>query len=167
MDEHSDEASRQKVIDLIKDIDYALFTTFALDAAAMHSRPMAYRSVEGDGDLWFFTKRDSRKAKEIAADPRTLVAFSDSKNQNFVSLTGTSRIVTDRATVKERWLEIYRTWFPGGPDDEDIVLIRVEPERAEYWDTPSSAMVYAYGYIKAVVTGKPAKPGDVGAVSFD
>ena len=154
MQEQSDQASRQKVIDLIKDVDYAVFGTRSGDGQTMHARPMAYRSIEAGGDLWFFTKRQSRKVKEI------------SKNQVFVSLTGTSHVVTDRAKVKELWTELYRTWFPGGWDDEDVVVIRVEPEHAEYWDTPSSAMVYAYGYVKAVVTGKPAKPGDVGAVRF-
>ena len=166
MDEQSDEAARQKVIKLIKDVDYAVFGTRSVDGQTLHARPMAYRSVEADGDLWFFTKRQSRKVDEISGNSHTLVCFADPKNQVFVSITGTSHVVTDRAKVKELWTELYRTWFPGGPDDEEVVVIRVEPEHAEYWDTPSSTMVYAYGYLKAVVTGKPAKPGDVGAVKF-
>ena len=166
MEEQSDQASRQKVVDLIKHVDYAVFGTRSVGGQTLHARPMAYRSVEADGDLWFFTKRQSRKVEEISSDPHTLVCFADPKNQVFVSMTGTSHVVSDRAKVKELWTELYRTWFPGGPDDEEVVVIRVEPEHAEYWDTPSSAMVYAYGYVKAVVTGKPAKPGDVGAVRF-
>ena len=51
--------------------------------------------------------------------------------------------------------------------DPNIVLIRVHVDHAEYWDVPSSVMVHAYGYLKAVTTGKPAHPGDVGAVRFD
>ena len=74
--------------------------------------------------------------------------------------------MADRAKVKALWNEIYRAWFPGGPEDDNVVLIRVEAERAEYWDTPTSALVYAFGYVKAVVTGKPARAGDVGKVEF-
>lgn len=167
MEERSDAASKQKVIDLIKDVDYAMFTTRGASDGTMHARPMAYSAVEGDGDLWFFTKHDSRKVQEIKADPHTLVCFSDPKSQTYVTITGESHLVTERSKVKELWKEPYRTWFPGGPDDSNIILVRVRPQHAEYWDTPSSLMVYAYGYVKAAVTGKPAKPGDVGAVRFD
>ena len=166
MHENTDKASRDKILALIKDIDYAVLTTRTADEGPMHARPMAYRSVDDDGSFWFFTKRDSRKVAELEADPETMLTFADTKEHNFVSVSGKSHIVSDRTQVKERWTEIYRTWFPGGPEDPNIVLIRVDAEHAEYWDTPSSVMIYAYGYLKAVVTGKPAKPGDVGAVSF-
>jgi len=42
----------------------------------------------------------------------------------------------------------------------------VNAEHAEYWDNPTSVMVYAVGYVKAVTTGKPAKAGDVGVVEL-
>lgn len=166
MQEQTDENARKKVIALIADMDYAVVATHAPDGA-MHARPMAYRSVEPDGDLWFLTKLDSRKVQELKANPKTLVSFADPKNQNFVSITGTSEIVTGRPKVREVWSEIYRAWFPGGPEDDNVVAIRVRADHAEYWDTPSGVMVYAYGYLKAVTTGKPAKAGDVGAVSFE
>ena len=165
MDKEMD-AGREKVLELIDGIDYAVFTTRGSDGAPLHARPMAYRKVEGDGDLWFFTKKDSRKVKELSADPQTLVSFADPGRQTFVSITGRSEVVADRAKVKALWNEIYRAWFPGGPEDDNVVLIRVEAERAEYWDTPTSALVYAFGYVKAVVTGKPARAGDVGKVEF-
>ena len=165
MDNDTD-AGRKKVLELIDGIDYAVFTTRGSDGAPLHARPMAYRKVEGDGDLWFFTKKDSRKVEEISADPQTLVSFADPSHQTFVSITGRSTVVADRARVKALWNEIYRAWFPGGPEDDNVVLIRVEAEHAEYWDTPNSALVYAFGYVKAVVTGKPARAGDVGKVEF-
>ncbi len=167
MQEKTDDASKKKVLDLIKDVDYALLGTRAGGGGPMHARPMAFRAGEFDGTLWFFTKKDSRKVRELSANPETLLCFADPKHQNYVSCTGKSDIVADRAKVKELWVEIYRAWFPKGPDDDNIVLIRVTVEHAEYWDTPSSVMVHAYGYLKAVTTGQPAKPGEVGAVSFE
>lgn len=160
------DAGRRKVLELIKSIDYAVFTTRGSDDAPLHARPMAYRSVEGDADLWFFSKKDSRKAKEIEADPQVLVSFADPRAQHFVSLTGRADIITDRTVVREKWSEIYRAWFPGGPDDEQVVAIRVRAEHAEYWDTPTSALVYAFGYVKAITTGKPSHAGDIGEVEL-
>ncbi|MCW6510267.1 pyridoxamine 5'-phosphate oxidase family protein [Lichenifustis flavocetrariae] len=161
-----DVAGRRKVLELIEGMDYALFITRGRDGAPLHARPMAYRSVEGDGDLWFFTKKDSRKVKEVETDPQILVSFADPKQQHFVSINGRAEIVADRATVTKNWSEIYRAWFPGGPSDENVVMIRVHAERAEYWDTPTSALVYAFGYLKAVATGQPARAGEIGTVDL-
>ena len=166
MREKTDQESKDKVLDLIKDINYALVGTRGLGDGPMHARPMAHRAAEFDGNLWFFTKNDSRKVAELRANPETLLCFADSKGQNYVSMTGEGEVVTDRAKVKDMWAEIYRTWFPNGPDDPNIVLIRVRVDHAEYWDAPSSLMVHAYGYLKARTTGKPPAPGDVGAVKF-
>ena len=161
-----DDASRRKVLELIKGIPYALLTTRSAEGAPLHARPMAYRSVEDDGDLWFFTKKDSRKVKELTADSHVLVAFSDPSQQHFVTITGRSTIVEDRGVVKARWSEIYRAWFPGGPDDPNVVALRIASEQAEYWDTPTSAIVFAFGYVKAVVTGQPSRAGELGKVKL-
>ena len=164
MENQDDEAGRRKVLELVEGVDYALFTTRAADGAPLHARPMAYRKVEDDGDLWFFSKKDSRKVEELTAEPRVLVTFADPRKQHFVSITGRAEVVAERAKVEALWSEIYRAWFPDGPKDDNVVLIRVQAERAEYWDTPTSAMVYAFGYLKAVATGKPAHAGEVGVV---
>ena len=166
MTDQDTDAGRRKVLELVGSIDYALFTTRGDDGAPLHARPMAYRKVEDDGDLWFFTKKSSRKVEELTADPQVLVSFADPKKQHFVSITGRAEVVADRPKVEALWNEIYRTWFPGGPKDDNVVLIRVRAEHAEYWDTPTSAMVYAFGYIKAVATGKPSHAGEVGVIEL-
>ena len=164
MDEHDEEAGRRKVSELIGGIDYALFTTQGIGGDPLHARPMALRKAEDNGDLWFFSKRDSRKAKELTADPQVLVTFADPKKQHFVTVAGRAEIVADRTKVEAMWSEVYRAWFPDGAKDDNVVLIRVKAQQAEYWDTPTSAMVYAFGYIKAVTTGKPSRAGEVGKV---
>ena len=166
MSDQDAEAGRRKVLELVESIDYALFTTRSAEGAPLHARPMAYRKVEGDGDLWFFTKKDSRKVEELTSDPQVLVSFADPKKQHFVSITGRAEVVAERAKVESLWNEIYRTWFPGGPRDDNVVLIRVRAEHAEYWDTPTSVATYAFGYIKAVATGKASHAGEVGTVEL-
>src|SRR3546814_4736602 len=51
-------------------------------------------------------------------------------------------------------------WFPKGLDDPDLALLRVAVEKAEYWDSPSAAMTYLYGYAKSRLTGRPPKGGE-------
>ena len=163
---NDEDAGRLKVMTLVKSMDYAIFTTRSVEGAALHARPMAYRSIEGDAELWFFSKKSSRKAEEIEAQPDVLISFADPRAQHFVSISGRAEIISDRGIVESRWSEIYRAWFPGGPSDENVIAIRVTAEHAEYWDTPTSAMVYAFGYLKAIATGKPHRAGDIGRVDF-
>jgi hypothetical protein len=41
-----------------------------------------------------------------------------------------------------------------------IALLQVEVEKAEYWDSPSSTVVHLVGFVKALATGKPYRPGE-------
>ncbi len=150
---------RQKVWELIKDIRIALMVTTG-DGGQMRGRPMAAMNKDFDGTLWFASREGAPKLGEIADNTHVLLAYSEPKSQNYVSVAGNATLTRDSAKVKALWSEPMRVWFPKGPDDPDIVLIRVDVESAEYWDAPSSAWVYAIGYAKARLTGEP--PRDVG-----
>ena len=162
MEVRHDADAKAKVHEMISKSRIAMMATY--DAAGnAHSRPMA--AVEHGGDtLWFFTRDESRKVSELARDPRVLLDYADEGGQNYVSLVGRARTTQDAARAKELWSEPLRTWFPDGPEDPHIALIEVEVDSAEYWDSPSSAMVHAYGYVKARLTGEPPAPGDVAQV---
>ncbi len=150
---------RDKVWALIKDIKIALMVTTGTDTH-LHGRPMAAMNKTFEGELWFASRDDTPKLEEIAKAPQVLLAYSEPKSQNYVSLSGSAKIVHDKAKVHELWTEASRVWFPKGPDDPDLALICVTVESAEYWDAPSSAWVYAKGYAKARLTGE--SPHDVG-----
>ena len=154
-----------KVWDLIKDIRIAMFVTQD-SAGKLSARPMSAVNDEFSGSLWFMTAGDSPKLEDVRASPDVLVAYSEPKNQNYVSARGKAEIVKDKTKVKELWSEMDRVWFPRGPDESDIALIRVEVESAEYWDAPSATMVYVYGYAKARLTGRPPDIGENKSVAF-
>ncbi len=154
---------RKKVHALIKDIRVTMMASTAPEGF-LHARPMVAQHREADSDLWFFTDRHSEKIPEIRADPRVALAYAEPSDQNYVSISGTASVIEDRAKIKELWSEPMRTWFPKGPDDPDIALIKVNAERAQFWDSPSSTFVYAYGYVKARLTGERPKPGEEGKV---
>jgi general stress protein 26 len=154
--ESTSATDRQKVWELIKDIKIALMVT-GNRGGRLHGRPMAAMNKEFDGDLWFASRDDAPKLDEIEDNTNVLLAYSEPKTQNYVSVSGTARIVRDPATVRTLWSEPMRVWFPKGPDDPQIALIRVSVESAEYWDAPSSTFVYAFGYAKARLTGEPPK----------
>jgi general stress protein 26 len=97
--------------------------------------------VEFDGDVWFFSDRDSRKVKEIAKDPRVLVSFAEAERGVWLALEGRASIVTDPAKKRELWLAELERWFENGPEDESVVLIKVSAERAEHWGSAGDGVV--------------------------
>ena len=165
METRTDAASKQKVWDLIKDIQVAMLASDD-GGGTMRARSMVAQQQSFDGELWFFSWANSPKMDEIRRNQRVLLTYADPSNQNYVSINGTADVVRDRNKIRELWSEGLRTWFPKGSDDPNIALIRVEVDAAEYWDSPSSTMVHAYGYIKAQLTGEPPNPGENKRVQF-
>ena len=170
MELRTDEAAKKKVHEMISKAKFGMLGTYDAQGNA-HSRPMVAVHQgdvdEGEGDeLWFFTRAESRKVDEIGRDPRVLVDYADDGSQNYVSVVGRAEIVADRARIEALWQEPLRTWFPDGTDDPQARLVKVTADSVEYWDSPSSAMVHAYGYVKARMTGEPPSPGDVAHVKM-
>lgn len=155
-----------KLQSLIKDAKVAMVATRA-EGGRLHARPMvAAKTAFEDRALWFFTDRRSRKVDEAEDDDRVLLTYADWDSQSYVAIEGRAELVDDRARIDALWSEGVRTWFPKGKDDPNIVLFKVTVESAEYWDAPNSTMVQAYGYLKAVTTGKRPHPGETGRVLF-
>jgi general stress protein 26 len=162
----NEDEMRVKVREMIKDIQVAIMVTTTPEGR-MHGRPMRAQKPDADGKtLWFFTKDDSPKVDEIEGDPRVLLGYSDTKSQDFVSISGRARIVRDKEMNKTLWTEDLRTWLPEGPEGDGVALIAVEIEGAEYWDAVASTVAFAFGYAKAAVTGKPADTSENAKVSF-
>ena len=157
--DRSDRAAKDKVMEMIKDLNIAMLSTRGPDGK-FHSRPMAASDATFEGTLYFLTDIESGKIHDLETDPETVITFSDHGKQKYVALRGHGEILRDRAAIKDHWTSAARAWFPKGQDDPSIALIKVEIEEAEYWDAPSAKMVVLYAYAKALVTGQ--KPGNVG-----
>ena len=151
-DHRAHDPESKKLYELIKDVRIAMMTTQD-DDGTLNSRPMYCHDADEHGDLWFFTRLSTPKVVEISKDSQINLAYSNPDKQHYVSVAGKAEIVRDKAKVKEFWTEGLRTWFPNGPEDPQVALIRVHPEKGEFWDSPSSTVVHLYGYVKARLTG--------------
>lgn len=160
MSDLSREEALSTLRDLVGDARVAMLTTLDDDGAPW-SRPMGLQQPEDfDGTLFFFTRADSEKVEHIGRNSKVGIAFAQPGDQEYVAMAGTASVLNDRAKIEELWSAPVRAWFPDGPEDPNLRLIRVDVDRAEYWDSPSSAVVHAYGLAKAALTGEPAD--DVG-----
>jgi len=149
----------QKLIDKIKDIDVAMMTT-ADEDGSLRSRPMRNMQIKEDGVIWFFTGYESAKSHELQNDSHVNLSYAKPGDQLYVSVSGRATLSKDKAKIDELWNPAMKAWFPEGKDDPNIGLIKVTIDKAEYWDSPSSAMVHLYGVVKAAITGERADPGE-------
>ena len=126
--------SISQVAKMMRDLDFCMLTTNA-EGGQLRSRPMSNNGeVEFDGDVWFFSAAESRKVAEIEVDPSVELSYSDPDRFLFISMSGTAVIVRDVAKKRELWIEDLERWFEDGPDDEEVVLIKVTPSVVAYWN---------------------------------
>jgi general stress protein 26 len=128
----------KKLHELIKDIDYGMFTTVD-DDGSLHSYPMSKSGeINSEATLWFFTYAASHKVTEIEHHDQVNVSFSSPEQQRYVSISGTSNLVKDHNKMRELWKPELQTWFPKGLDEPNIALIQVNVNEVNYWDSTSS-----------------------------
>lgn len=140
--------------DLIKSVDTAMLTTVTPEGLV--SRPMKTQEVEFDGDLWFFTKKETDKYKEILHGQDVNVAYT---GKSYVSIRGRAEIIEDNSKKEELWNKAYEKFMQTTVDDPNLVLIKVNPEAAEYWETGSITKQVAFFYKR--MTGQDAESVDM------
>ncbi|MEU8243766.1 pyridoxamine 5'-phosphate oxidase family protein [Actinoplanes missouriensis] len=156
----TEQEQRDKVRKMVADARICMVTTMTEDGRHV-SRPMALQEVEFDGDLWFFTYSDSDLVEQIGRHPQVNVAFSDPKQQNWISIAGAASQVANRAKAEELWSAPLKAWFPDGLDTPNLTLVKVSADTAEYWEAAhSSKVITLLGYAKAAVTGKTPDAGE-------
>ncbi len=90
--------------------------------------------------------------RDILARPRVGLTFSS--RAAWVSLHGTATVVDDRDRLAELWTTFAEAWLPGGPDDSNATLLRVDLEGGEYWDTPGGTVASLISLAKTKLTGE-------------
>jgi general stress protein 26 len=121
----------------------------------LHARPVETLGVDPDQTLWFFTGWSSPKVAELQQDFRVSLTYADPAQHAYVAVSGTAALLRDPARARKLWTVEQRAYYPQGPDDPGLALLRVRIEHCEYWLTPTR-IGYLVAAAKAAVTGKAA-----------
>ncbi len=152
--ESGEDRARRRAVEIAQDARVCMLTSTA-DDGALHARPMTPQQVSDELVAWFFISRSSEQAADIGARRRVNKCFDGSSD--WLSVAGSATLVDDRRLVEEMWDPVVEGWFPGGPNDPDLVLLRVDAESAEYWKSPGGRAASLLSYVTASVTGKPMR----------
>ncbi len=119
-----------------------------------HAIPMnAQLDKDAEGAFWFFTTKDNR----LAPGGMAMSQFVSKGHEMFACIHGTLTAETDRAVLDKLWNNSVETWYDGGKDDSNLLLLRYDLDDAEIW----TADMGAKGYFK-MLTGITMKRGEAG-----
>ncbi len=149
----------KKIKEMVEQTQTCFFCSAVVTGESNGDRPMSVMQVDDEGQLWFLSARDSRKNQELAIDPSVKLYFQGSKHADFMQLSGTAAITTDREKIKELWSPIAKTWFTEGVEDPRISVIKVTPSQGYYWDTKHGLAVAGVKMLVGAVLKKTMDDG--------
>ena len=86
---------------------------------------------DADSEIWFFTTKDNHLAQMGPA----IVTYAGKDNQIFARVEGTLTEETSRERLDKQWSKIVEAWFPGGKDDPNLIMLRMDLAKAEIWNS--------------------------------
>jgi general stress protein 26 len=111
-------ASPFVMLEMDSDRDGAAPMTVQLDKDARHA-------------IWFFTSKTGGYAK---MGPAT-ASFSAKGHDLFARFNGELVEETSRERLDMQWSKMVEAWFPGGKDDPNLLMLRMELDQAKIWDS--------------------------------
>ncbi len=147
-----DDDPRTTLTELLPDFRFAMVTTTDGDGK-LTSRPLTVQEAEFDGDLWFIVGRGSSVVEHVRSRPG--VGVSLSTNDAWVSLAGDAEVVDDLGRLRDFWSNAVDAWFPEGPEDPEVTLLRVGAVSGQYWSSAGGRIATLVGLVKSKLTGEP------------
>lgn len=121
---------------------------------SLSSRPMTPLAMDASGSLWFMASRRTLHALLGDANvgvPASL-AFLDHDKSDYVCVRGRARGVDDDKRKGDLWSAAARPWF-SGPNDPDLLLLEMRPDRADLWDGPDNAATQLLAMTASIAVG--------------
>lgn len=127
------------------------------DGEGLEGRPFTAFADQDAGKIYFMTGADGTAVKQVEADERVFLTFGDKAKNDFVTIEGDGVVTNDRAKIEELWNPWAEAFFDG-PEDPNIRIISVAPDRARYWEAPN-AVAATFAMLGGVISGKPPEMG--------
>ena len=160
----SDQGNVDRIWEVIEKARVCMMSTQFADG--LRVRPMEALPERHDNVICFLTDRRGLREDEIEVSPEVYLTFVYPEENVYLALTGEAFVINDRdcaVRLGDRQLD---GWL-SGPDDPNLMIIRVELWRAEMWDGPANCAVADFQFAKARLFGIKANLGDSEKVSVE
>lgn len=160
---HNEEAVA-KLKEMVSDIRTCMLITSG-KSGSDSTRPMAVVDTDHLGNIWFFTNKQSNKVKDIEVEHFVQLVFANPGKDQYLDIRGRANIITDEASIKDKWTPLVKAWFPDGIEDPNLCLLQIKTDEIHYWDSTSTKMVNMLKAAISAVAGKPLVEGVHGTLN--
>ncbi len=137
--------SKQELLSILAEFDTAMLVGVEPDGT-LRARPMDLQHEQlADCDLWFVTADDTHKTDEIDRHHYVNVCCLRSRDRAYMSLSARARVERNPTEVRRHWKPGWKLWLGDEqPEDGGIVLLKLEVERAVYWEPEGGRLQVLY-----------------------
>jgi general stress protein 26 len=129
---------------IMKEADYCFFMSHG-ESGEINARLMHPFEPDADLNLWLGASPASRKVREILNQNKVTLTFLNPRSTAYVTIVGTAGIDSTPELKRKYWRSYWSDMYPGGPDADQYVLIKVSPERIEFMNFANAALPQPYG----------------------
>ncbi len=124
----------------MKQLDICMMITLT-KRGGFNSRPMSNnKDVTYKGDSYFFTYEKSAKIKELETNTNVSLIF-EGKSDLYIGVTGKAKLIRNKETFKEHWVDSLNQWFKDGVETKGMVLIHVKGSAIKYWQREKEGVI--------------------------
>jgi len=118
---------------------------------AASARVVQTGGLRDDWSVGFMRERYCRKVVEMERAGRLTLAYQYDPEKAYVTLTGRPVIIDDVALKRSVWNPNADRWHRGGPDDPNVVIVRLITDLIEIWSSGRDVMPEPKGFSAAVL----------------
>lgn len=147
-----------RIWELLEQTQVGMLTTRF--AEGLRARPLEARPDREAGVIYFIIDRRGLKDDEIEACADVCFTLTNDKEKAYLSITGTGAMLKDELLAARHWKKTDDVWWPQGPRDPNVLVLRLEPHIGELWDGPASTDVARHEFARARATGQKPNLGE-------
>jgi general stress protein 26 len=125
--------TQKELSTILQSFDVCMMTTID-NNGEINSRPMLQnKEAEYDGYLYFFSREDTRKVRDLNDIPTISLTYQDKENTMFLQAHGEGEIVHSPAEMAPHWDKKLDTWWHEREYTPGMCMMRVKVSWLRYW----------------------------------
>jgi len=137
----------------------------ALNKTPFSVCPMTIQQIDEQGDLWFFSSKNSDHFNDIDYDNRVQIIYTDEDKKTYISIFGNATHIIDDEKIDELWNPMLNNWYEG-KNDTNLALLCVNINTASYWDSEKNKLVSFFKLVEGIASKDKPDLGSKGEINL-
>jgi general stress protein 26 len=99
---------------------------------------------DGEFNIWLGASPHSRKVREIVKQNNATLAFLNPRSTAYVTIIGRAALDSNIELKRKYWRAYWTDTYPGGPETNEYILIKVIAYRIEMMNFANNALPQPY-----------------------